>query len=384
MADDAAAPAVLELTQALIARRSLTPDDAGCCALIGERLAALGFSLEWMNCEGVTNLWATLGSGGPLFVLAGHTDVVPTGPVEHWSSPPFEAVEREGMLYGRGAADMKSSIAAFTVAAEQFVALHPAHQGSIALLLTSDEEGPSVDGTVAVVEALQARGEAIDYCLVGEPTSVERLGDTLKNGRRGSLSARVRVRGIQGHVAYPQLARNPIHELAPALEELVATRWDAGTANFQPTSLQLTGIQAGTGAGNVIPGTCELTFNLRFSPASTPEGLRSRIESILFSHELEFEVEWTVGALPFECAAGRLMQAVGDAVQEVVGHRPTASTTGGTSDGRFIARVCREVVELGPLNASIHKVDECIPAGDVETLKDIYLRALERLLPGQA
>jgi succinyl-diaminopimelate desuccinylase len=313
-------------------------------------------------------------------VFAGHTDVVPTGPLEQWSSDPFEPSIRDGLLYGRGASDMKSSIAAFVVAAEEFVTAHPQHGGSVALLITSDEEGPATDGTVMVVEELARRGEAIDCCIVGEPTSVDHLGDTIKNGRRGSLSGKLVVKGVQGHVAYPQLARNPVHLLAPALAELAAAEWDRGNEFFPPTTFQVSNIKAGTGASNVIPGICEVDFNLRFAPVSTASRLQERIEAILRRHGIEFDLRWTVGAQPFLTPPGTLVQALSGAIAEVTGRAPDLSTTGGTSDGRFIATMCPQVVEFGPPNATIHKIDECIRVADLEPLKDVYRRTLERLL----
>jgi len=370
----------LELAKSLIAIRSVTPADAGCQDLLARHLGPSGFIAERMDRNGVANLWLRRGKVQPTFVFAGHTDVVPTGPVSAWQSDPFLPTERDGYLFGRGAADMKTSLAAFAVAAGEFVAKHPTHPGSIAMLLTSDEEGPAVDGTVAVVEALAAREEAIDFCLVGEPTCVEQLGDTVKIGRRGSLSGHMIVEGVQGHVAYPHLALNPIHEVAAAIDELATTRWDDGSDDFQPTSFQISNIHAGTGAGNVIPGRCEIDFNLRFAPVSTPESLRRQIEAILYSHELEFQVEWTVGAKPFQCAAGVLAQSLGEAIEEVTSVRVTRSTTGGTSDGRYIAKVCPQVAEFGPVNASIHKIDECVRIADIGALKEIYRRTLERVL----
>jgi succinyl-diaminopimelate desuccinylase len=371
---------VLTLTKALIARNSVTPRDSGCQDLIADRLQASGFVPERFDRHGVSNLWLRRGRQRPTFVFAGHTDVVPPGPVADWKTDPFVPVERNGYLHGRGAADMKSSVAAFAIAAEQFVAAVPCHAGSIAMLLTSDEEGPAIDGTVAVVEALKARGEALDYCLVGEPTCVKELGDMIKIGRRGSLSARLVVRGIQGHVAYPHLAKNPIHELAPALEELTSTRWDEGDPDFPATSLQVSNLHAGTGAGNVIPGRCEMDFNLRFSPASTPESLRQRVESILFSHELDFDITWTLGARPFRTEPGALIEALSKAIADTLPVRAARSTTGGTSDGRFLATVCPEVVEFGPPNGTIHMVDECIRVADLDALKEVYRLTLAALL----
>ncbi|HWL75616.1 MAG TPA: succinyl-diaminopimelate desuccinylase [Burkholderiaceae bacterium] len=370
----------LELTQQLIARRSVTPVDDGCQALIAERLRPAGFVAETIATNGVTNAWLRRGSNAPVFVFAGHTDVVPSGPLEKWSSDPFKPTIREGTLFGRGASDMKSSIAAFVVAAEQFVAKNASHRGSIALLLTSDEEGPATDGTVKVVDALRARGEKIDYCIVGEPTSVAALGDTIKNGRRGSLSGRLVVSGIQGHVAYPEQVRNPVHQVAPALADLAAERWDDGNEFFPPTSFQISNIHAGTGALNVVPGSCEIDFNLRFAPVSDAESLKSRIENILRKHGLEFSIQWTLGARPFMTPPGDLSSSIMRAIGEVTGRTPDISTTGGTSDGRFISTFCPQVIEFGPTNASIHKIDEHIAVSDLEPLKDVYRRTLELLL----
>ena len=373
--------ATLDLAQQLIRRRSVTPDDAGCQALLAERLGRIGFAAETIARNGTTNLWLRRGQARPVVVFAGHTDVVPTGPLDQWSSDPFEPTLRDGLLYGRGASDMKSSIAAFVVAAEEFVATRPAHAGSIALLITSDEEGPALDGTTLVVEALRARGEAIDLAIVGEPTSVDRLGDTIKNGRRGSLSGKLTVQGVQGHVAYPQLAKNPVHLMAPALAELAATVWDGGNDFFPPTTFQVSNIHAGTGATNVIPGTCVIDFNLRFAPVSTAQSLQQRIEGILRKHGLLFDLKWTVGAQPFLTEPGVLVDALSAAIADETGQPPEVSTTGGTSDGRFIATFCPQVVEFGPPNATIHKIDECIAVADLDPLKNIYRRTLERLLP---
>jgi succinyl-diaminopimelate desuccinylase len=371
---------VLDLLQALVARQSVTPDDAGCLDLIGARLGKIGFKLERIDSGGVANLWARRGNAAPLVCLAGHTDVVPTGPIERWQSDPFNASIRDGYLYGRGAADMKSSLAAFVVAVEDFVARHPDHGGSLALLLTSDEEGDAVDGTVRVVEKLMARHETIDFCIVGEPTATLRLGDTIKNGRRGSLSAKLTVKGIQGHVAYPHLSRNPIHEAAPALTELAIAHWDEGNEYFPPTTFQISNIHAGTGATNVVPGEIEVLFNFRFATCSTVEALQSRVHEILDRHELDYDIRWTVGGMPFLTPRGRLVAALAAAVEEVAGLVPDLSTSGGTSDGRFIAAICPEVCELGPVNATIHKVDEHIAVADLEPLSRIYCGTLERLL----
>ena len=376
----------LRLTEALIARASVTPTDGGCQALLGERLAQAGFACETLVCGPedfrVTNLWALRQGGrpGPVLAFAGHTDVVPTGPLEHWHSDPFVPTHRDGKLYGRGAADMKTSIACFVVAAEEFVAAHPQHAGGIALLITSDEEGPSVDGTLRLVELLQARGQRLDACIVGEPTSVDQLGDMIKNGRRGTLSGRLTVKGIQGHIAYPQLARNPIHEAAPALAELVAMRWDEGNTFFPPTSWQMSNIHAGTGAGNVIPGELDVQFNFRFSNESTPESLKARVHALLDRHGLDYQLAWTLGGETFLTPPGSLSQGLSRAIEAETGVTPVLSTTGGTSDGRFIARICPQVVEFGPLNASIHKIDEHVVVADIERLKNIYRRTLENLL----
>jgi succinyl-diaminopimelate desuccinylase len=377
---DTAARPTLALARDLIGRRSITPDDAGCQALLIERLAPLGFRCEALLSNGVTNLWSRRGIARPLVCFAGHTDVVPPGPLEQWRSDPFVPAEREGFLYGRGAADMKSSLAAFVTAIEAFVAAEPDAAGSIALLITSDEEGPSVDGTAKVVERLAAAGERIDYCIVGEPSSVDALGDTIKNGRRGTLSGTLTVRGVQGHVAYPHLARNPIHLVAPAIAELAATRWDDGSEHFPPTAWQCSNIRAGTGATNVIPGTLELAFNFRYAPTSTPESLEERFEAVLRRHGLDATLAWTGHGKPFLTPRGRLVDVAGIAVRDVVGRTPSSTTTGGTSDGRFIADICDEIVELGPVNATIHKLDERVAIDDLEALSAIYRRILELLL----
>jgi succinyl-diaminopimelate desuccinylase len=384
--DTADPRAALRLAEALIARPSVTPDDAGCQALIAERLSAIGFECRTLvhgpSSFRVTNLWASRRGARPglRLAFAGHTDVVPPGPLAPWTSDPFVPTHREGRLHGRGAADMKSSLAAMVVACERFVAARPDHGGEIVFLLTSDEEGPSVDGTVRIVEWLQRHGERLDACIVGEPTSVERLGDTIKNGRRGSLGARLRVLGVQGHVAYPQLADNPIHRLAPALAELACTEWDRGDAFFPPTTFQVSNIHGGTGASNVIPGEVVVDFNLRFGTSSTPDGLKARVDAVLDRHGVRRELAWTLGGEPFLTPPGTLSAALSAAIEAETGLMPELSTTGGTSDGRFIARVCPQVIEFGPVNASIHKVDEHVDAASVDVLARIYRGTLERLL----
>jgi succinyl-diaminopimelate desuccinylase len=379
-AADGMSGTTMELARQLIAARSVTPADAGCLDIIGARLAAIGFRLERMDSGSVSNLWARRGTADPLFCFAGHTDVVPTGPLEQWHSDPFEAVVRDGFMYGRGAADMKSSLAAFVTATERFVARCPQHAGSIAFLLTSDEEGDATDGTVRVVEGLAQRGERIDWCVIGEPTSVARLGDTIKNGRRGSLSGRLTVHGVQGHIAYPHLARNPVHEFAPALAELAATQWDDGNDHFPPTSWQVSNIRAGTGAGNVIPGTLDVWFNFRFSTASTPDSLKARLAAVLRRHNIEHDIAWTLGGRPFLTPPGPLVDAAVAAIRDVTGVDAALSTSGGTSDGRFIADICDQVVEIGPCNASIHKLNECVAVGDIEPLSHIHENLLDRML----
>ncbi len=377
----------LRLTEQLIACRSVTPDDGGCQQLIRERLVPLGFGFETIvsgpDDFRVTNLWALRrGSDAraPLLAFAGHTDVVPTGPLAQWSSDPFVPTHRGGRLYGRGAADMKSSLAAMVVATEEFVAAHPAHRGSIAFLLTSDEEGPANDGTVKVCEWLQAQRIALDACIVGEPTSVERLGDMVKNGRRGSLSGKLKVKGVQGHIAYPHLAKNPIHAAAPALAELVAIEWDRGNRYFPPTSWQVSNVHAGTGASNVIPGEMVVDFNFRFSTESTPERLKQHVHAVLDRHGLDYTLDWVLGGEPFLTPVGSLSEALVGAIREETGVDTELSTTGGTSDGRFIAKICPQVIEFGPLNASIHKIDEWVEVSSLEPLKNIYRRTLQALL----
>jgi succinyl-diaminopimelate desuccinylase len=370
----------LELTRVLISRASISPADGGCQQLLSERLERIGFAVERMRFNNVDNFWARRGSSGPLLCFAGHTDVVPTGPLEEWGTDPFTPVVRDGVLYGRGAADMKSGLAAMLVACEQFVRAHAGHRGSIALLITSDEEGQSVDGTRRVIEALEARGERIDLCVVGEPSSEAQLGDTIKIGRRGSLSGRLTVHGVQGHVAYPQLADNPIHALAPALVELTTRVWDEGNEHFQPTSFQVSNLNAGTGAPNVIPGELKARFNLRFSTEQSVAGLKQAVESILDRHRVKYTLEWFLSGNPFFTTPGTLSDAATRAVRDVTGLTPSLSTGGGTSDGRFIAPTGAQVVELGVVNASIHKVNEHVLVGDILRLQRIYERLMELLL----
>ncbi len=374
----------LSLTEALIARPSVTPDDAGCLDLLGQRLAGVGFACERLDSGPqtfrVSNLWALREvAAAPTLVFAGHTDVVPTGPIDQWVSDPFTPTHRDGKLYGRGASDMKTSIAAMVVATEEFLTRCPNPAFSIAFLLTSDEEGPAVDGTTVVCEALKARGQRLDWCIVGEPTSVERTGDMIKNGRRGTLSGKLRVKGIQGHIAYPQLARNPVHDLAPVLAEWVATTWDQGNDYFPPTSWQVSNIHAGTGAGNVIPGECVVDFNFRFCTESSVDSLKSRITEVLDRHGVEYELTWVLGGMPFLTPRGDFVDVVQGAIRDVAGIETELSTTGGTSDGRFIAQICPQVIELGPPNASIHKINEHVAVADIDPLKDMYRRILERL-----
>ena len=364
----------LQLAKALIACRSITPEDAGALTVVATRLSAAGFQCERLDRGSVSNLWARHGDSGPLVCLAGHVDVVPPGPVGEWTSDPFTPTERDGELYGRGAADMKSSVAAMVTAAERVVRDGPG--GSIAILLTSDEEGDAVDGTAALVSILRARAVTIDACIVGEPTSTERFGDTIKNGRRGSLNGRLRVRGQQCHIAYPERGRNPIHDAAPAISALVVTEWDRGNEYFQPTSFQISNIQAGTGATNIIPGTLDVAFNFRFSPESTAQVLRARVREVLDRHNLQYDLEWTLIGEPFLTRRGPLVDALIASVESVAGVRPALSTSGGTSDGRFLATLAREVVEFGPLNDSIHKIDEHVRIGDLEPLSVIYERTV--------
>ena len=368
------------LTEELIALSSVTPDDKGCQRRLAELLAPLGFHCESVQSGEVTNLWARRGDTQPLVVFAGHTDVVPTGPLTAWTSDPFKPTLRDGKLYGRGAADMKTSIAAMVVAVEEFTAAHPDHKGSIGFLITSDEEGPATDGTVVVCDMLKERGVQLDCCIVGEPTSVAKIGDMIKNGRRGTMSGRLTVKGIQGHIAYPHLARNPIHQVAPALAELAATVWDQGNEYYLPTSWQVSNMHGGTGASNIIPGDVVIDFNFRFSTASTVDGLQQRVRAILDSHGLEYALKWTVGGLPFLTPRGSLSDALAAAILAETGITTELSTSGGTSDGRFIAAICPQVIEFGPVNASIHKIDEHIEISAIEPLKNIYRRTLENLL----
>ena len=369
----------LELAKDLISRQSNTPLDAGCQDLMISRLEPLGFKIERMRFGDVDNFYARRGTSGPLLVFAGHTDVVPTGPVDQWHTPPFEPSIKDGMLYGRGAADMKTSCAAFITAIEDFVAAHPNHPGSIGLLITSDEEGVAVDGTVKVVEALKARGEYFDYCIVGEPTSNKVVGDMIKNGRRGSLSGKLIVKGVQGHIAYPHLVKNPIHMVAPAIKDMVDTVWDNGNEYFPPTSWQISNMNGGTGATNVVPGEVTILFNFRFSTASTEQSLKDRVYAILDKHLLEYDLEWEYSP-PYITPRGNLVEAISEAIQQSYGVSPELSTTGGTSDGRFIADICKQVIEFGPLNATIHKLNECVAVADIEPLKDTYRITLEKLL----
>ena len=372
--------ATLTLAKELIRRPSVTPEDAGCQAYLGERLAALGFTLEPMPFEDVTNLWARRGTEGPLFCFAGHTDVVPPGPLEKWRFPPFAAEVADGFLWGRGAADMKGGIAAFVTALERFVQQHPDHQGSIALLITSDEEGPFINGTTRVIDTLEARNEKITWCVLGEPSSTTQVGDVIKNGRRGSISGALTVKGKQGHVAYPHLVKNPIHLAAPALAELAQEVWDEGNEFFPPTSFQISNIHAGTGATNVVPGELKVDFNLRFSTEITDVEIRQRVAAILDAHQLDWHIDWSLSGQAFLTPAGSLVDACKSCIHEVTGLDTELSTSGGTSDGRFIAPTGAQVVELGPINATIHQIDERVNIADLDTLSDIYERILVKLL----
>ena len=370
----------LNLAKELISRQSVTPEDAGCQSILARRLEALGFSIDQLRFGEVDNLWARRGSEGPLFVFAGHTDVVPTGPESEWRHPPFSPTEENGLLYGRGAADMKGSLAAMITATERFIAQHPDHQGSIGYLITSDEEGPAIEGTVKVVEWLQARNETIDWCLVGEPTSSDKVADVIKNGRRGSLGATLTIKGTQGHVAYPHLAKNPVHLVAPVLAELVAMKWDNGNESFPPTTFQISNIQAGTGATNVIPGDLTVIFNFRFSTEVTDAELRTQVETVLQKHQLDYRIDWQLSGQPFLTPAEELVTAIQAAIKNICGYETELSTSGGTSDGRFIAPSGAQVVELGPLNATIHKVDEHVAMTELDTLSEIYQQILSNLL----
>jgi succinyl-diaminopimelate desuccinylase len=374
----------LELAIDLLQRQSNTPEDAGCQELMISRLEPLGFKIERMRFGNVDNFYARRGTSGPLLVFAGHTDVVPTGPLDQWHTPPFEPTIKDGMLYARGAADMKTSLAAFITSIEEFVAENPNHAGSIGLLITSDEEGVAVDGTVKVVDALKARGEHFDYCIVGEPTSSKVVGDMIKNGRRGSLSGKLTVKGVQGHIAYPHLVKNPIHMVAPAIKNMVETVWDNGNEYFPPTSWQISNMNGGTGATNVVPGEVEILFNFRFCPeldgaGSTEANLKSRVVAILDKHKLEYALEWEYSP-PYITPRGNLVEAISGAIEQAYGVTPELSTTGGTSDGRFIADICKQVIEFGPLNATIHKLNECVGVADIEPLKETYKLTMEKLL----
>lgn len=370
----------LDLAKALIKKSSITPNDMGCQELMIGCIKPLGFNVELMNYGNVQNFYARKGNTAPLIVFAGHTDVVPPGPIDQWKFNPFSPSEEEGLLYGRGSADMKSSLAAFIVAIQEFTNEYPNHNGSIGLLITADEEGIATDGTVKVVEALKARNEKIDYCVVGEPTSSMRFGDTVKNGRRGSLSAKLIVKGIQGHIAYPELIRNPIHEVAPVIDALVNTVWDEGNEYFPKTSWQISNINGGTGATNVVPGEVEILFNFRYSTSNTADTLKKRVESILEKHSLDYDISWNHSGNPYLTEKGMLVDKISDAIESVVSIKPSISTTGGTSDGRFISTVCDQVVEFGPINASIHKINEHVNIGDIELLKDIYKKTLKNIL----
>ena len=370
----------LELSKDLISRPSVTPEDIGCQALIADRLSKIGFKIEHLRFGETDNLWARRGTEGPLFTFAGHTDVVPTGPVENWKYPPFEPTIDGGILYGRGTADMKGSIACMVTACERFIKENPNHTGSIAFLITSDEEGPAHDGTVKVIETLEERNEKIDWCLVGEPSSTDKVCDVIKNGRRGSIGCTLKVKGKQGHVAYPHLAKNPIHEFAPVLKILTETEWDQGNEFFPPTTFQVSNIHSGTGATNVIPGECEVVFNFRFSTAITDKQIRNRVEALLNEHNIEYEIDWALSGQAFLTERGDLVNATQEAIKEICGFDSELSTAGGTSDGRFIAPTGAQVVELGPLNATIHQVNECVAVEDLDTLSDVYEKILFNLL----
>ena len=370
----------LALAKALIERKSITPSDDGCQAILVDRLKPLGFNIETIHQNGVTNFYARKGSASPLLVFAGHTDVVPPGPIDLWDSDPFIPTEKEGKLFGRGAADMKTSLAAFITSIEDFLEQHPNHQGSIGILITSDEEGVATDGTFRLVEMLKKRNETIDYCIVGEPTSNQNFGDTVKNGRRGSLSAKLIVKGIQGHIAYPEKIKNPIHEIAPAIDALVKTTWDNGNEYFPQTSWQISNINAGTGATNVVPGHVEVLFNFRYSTSNSADDLKVKVENILKEHHLDFSIDWSHSGKPYLTKKGYLVDVLNDSINEIIGISPDISTTGGTSDGRFIADICNQVVEFGPLNESIHKINEHVFLEHIDLLKNIYQRALEKIL----
>ncbi|RKZ80027.1 MAG: succinyl-diaminopimelate desuccinylase [Gammaproteobacteria bacterium] len=372
--------ATLELTKELISRPSVTPDDQECQLLLADHLSKIGFTIEYLRFGDTDNIWARRGTQSPVFAFAGHTDVVPTGPEENWTSPPFEPEIRDGLLYGRGTADMKGGIAAFVTACERFIAQHPDHIGSIAFLITSDEEGPATGGTVKVIETLEARNEKIDWCLVGEPSSTNTVGDVVKNGRRGSMNGRLTVQGKQGHIAYPHLAENPIHLLTPALTELCAIEWDQGNDDFPPTSFQVSNLNSGTGVTNVIPGTADVVFNFRYSTEVTHQQLQQRVKSLLDNHNLNYDLTWELSGKPFRTASGDLVDAVKLAIKSTTGRETELSTSGGTSDGRFIAPTGAQVVELGPLNATIHQIDECVSVADLDTLSDIYQAVLSNLL----
>tara|TARA_B110000879_G_scaffold72771_1_gene101717 strand:- start:13891 stop:15045 length:1155 start_codon:yes stop_codon:yes gene_type:complete len=380
MTQTMAVSATIALAQDLMGRASVTPEDKGCQALMIARLEAIGFKVERMRFGAVDNFWARRGTQKPVLAFAGHTDVVPTGPVEEWHTPPFEPTLKDGFLYGRGAADMKGSLASWVVALEQFIALHPNHHGSLALLITSDEEGPFVDGTTRVIDVLEARNEKIDWCIVGEPSSTNTLGDVIKNGRRGSLTAAITAKGIQGHVAYPHLVNNPIHKVVPALAELAATKWDDGNEFFPPTSFQIANINGGTGASNVVPGHVEVMCNFRYSTELTADDLTAKVEAILDRHQVDYDINWTYNGLPFLTASGALVDACLEAIKTTTGTISQLSTAGGTSDGRFIAPTGAQVVELGPCNATIHKLNECVKVSDLEQLTLVYQAVLSRLM----